>query len=46
MKLGETKGNFRRLFMVLSFALLAATALSAQDVKYNFMPGTDFSKYH
>lgn len=26
--------------------LLAATRLPAQDVKYNFMPGTDFSKYH
>jgi len=25
---------------------LAAGALPAQDVRYNFMPGTDFSKYH
>jgi hypothetical protein len=25
---------------------LAASAALAQDVKYNFMPGTDFSKYH
>ena len=26
--------------------LLTAGAVGAQDVKYNFMPGTDFSKYH
>jgi hypothetical protein len=26
--------------------LLAAGGLAAQDVKYNFMPGTDFSKDH
>ena len=41
----------KRSSMVLSLALLAlvslaAGTLSAQDVKYNFMPGTDFSKYH
>jgi hypothetical protein len=26
--------------------LLTAEALPAQDVKHNFMPGADFSKYH
>jgi hypothetical protein len=31
--------------MVVSLALLAGTAISAQDVRYNFMPGTDFAKY-
>src|SRR5215469_16403415 len=31
---------------LLALVLLAAGTLSAQDVKYNFMPGTDFSKYH
>ena len=31
---------------ILALVLLAAGTLSAQDVKYNFMPGTDFSKYH
>jgi Domain of unknown function (DUF4136) len=43
--------NERRLTAVrlglgwmLAFLVVAAT--SAQDVKYNFMPGTDFSKYH
>jgi Domain of unknown function (DUF4136) len=33
------------LALVTALLLLAAT-LTAQDVKYNFMPGTDFSKYH
>lgn len=32
--------------IVLALALLSASTLAAQDVKYNFMPGTDFSKYH
>ena len=30
----------------LLVALLACIATAGQDVKYNFMPGTDFSKYH
>jgi hypothetical protein len=30
---------------VLALLLLTTTALIAQDVSYNFMPGTDFSKY-
>jgi Domain of unknown function (DUF4136) len=38
----------RSLYLAVSLAalLLAAGNLAAQDVKYNFMPGTDFSKYH
>src|SRR5215467_1526468 len=39
----------RRLFslaMFVTLSLLTAGTLAAQDVKYNFMPGTDFSKYH
>src|SRR3974390_3604977 len=32
--------------VLLALVLLAAGTLAAQDVKYNFMPGTDFSKYH
>lgn len=28
------------------FALLVTAFTLAQDVKFNFMPGTDFSKYH
>ena len=32
--------------LVLALVFLGAGPLAAQDVKYNFMPGTDFSKYH
>jgi Domain of unknown function (DUF4136) len=42
----RTKSSVTRFLMLVGLALLAGTALSAQDVKYNFMPGTDFSKYH
>jgi hypothetical protein len=42
----KTKGSVGRLLLFVCLALLAGKALSAQDVKYNFMPGTDFSKYH
>src|SRR6516162_8811549 len=31
---------------MVAMLLLTAGAVGAQDVKYNFMPGTDFSKYH
>ena len=34
------------LLLVTALCLLTAKTLTAQDVKYNFMPGTDFSKYH
>src|SRR5215469_5865501 len=34
------------LALVTALLLLTGKALPAQDVKYNFMPGTDFSKYH
>lgn len=30
----------------IGFVLLACVVGFAQDVKYNYMPGTDFSKYH
>ena len=42
----RTKSNVGRYLILVGFALLAGIALSAQDVKYNFMPGTDFAKYH
>jgi hypothetical protein len=42
----RTKASIVRFLFLVGFVLLAGTALSAQDVKYNFMPGTDFSKYH
>jgi hypothetical protein len=32
--------------MVMGLMLLACVPAPAQDVKYNFMPGTNFSKYH
>jgi Domain of unknown function (DUF4136) len=38
--------NVGRVLIRVGLALLAGTALSAQDVRYNFMPGTDFAKYH
>ena len=37
---------FYLLAMFVTVSWLAAGTLAAQDVKYNFMPGTDFSKYH
>ena len=38
----------RRLALIslIAFLLAVSVGLRAQDVKYNFMPGTDFSKYH
>ncbi len=32
--------------MAIGIVLLTAGAAGAQDVKYNYAPGTDFSKYH
>jgi hypothetical protein len=32
--------------MALAVLLLACMAAMGQDVQYNYMPGTDFSKYH
>jgi len=37
--------KFFSLALVLALLLLAATKLTAQDVRYNFMPGVAFSKY-
>jgi hypothetical protein len=34
------------LYALAMVLLLAATTLIAQDVRSNYMPGTDFSKYH
>ena len=39
-------GNVARLIGLLCLALVIGTVCRGQDVKYNFMPGTDFSKYH
>ena len=35
-----------KMSVVLGVVLLASVASKGQDVKYNFMPGTNFSKYH
>ncbi len=32
--------------LTVALVLLAARTLAAQDVRSNYMPGTDFSKYH
>jgi hypothetical protein len=40
------KGSLTRILVLVGLTLLAGEVLPAQDVKYNFMPGTDFSKYH
>lgn len=37
------KANF---FALLALCCLFSPAAFAQDVTYNFMPGTDFSKFH
>ena len=35
-----------RILILWVFCCLVSSAAFAQDVTYNFMPGTDFSKYH
>jgi hypothetical protein len=35
-----------RLLALVALCCLVASAAIAQDVTYNFMPGTDFTKYH
>jgi len=32
--------------IAFAVALMACNVAQGQDVRYNFMPGTDFSKYH
>lgn len=38
--------EIRTAVTAIAMGLFAAALALAQDVKYNFMPGTDFSKYH
>lgn len=45
MKIRQCRG-LCLLAMLSTLSWLTAGTLAAQDVKYNFMPGTDFSKYH
>jgi Domain of unknown function (DUF4136) len=42
-------GQSSKLFspsLVVALLFITAATLTAQDVRYNFMPRTDFSKYH
>jgi hypothetical protein len=40
------KSGVIQMGVVVGLMLLACGSASAQNVTYNFMPGTDFSKYH
>jgi hypothetical protein len=42
----RTKCSVARLLAMVGLVLVAGGVLVAQQVHYNFMPGTDFSKYH
>jgi hypothetical protein len=42
----KTNASVGRLLLCVGMLLLAGSNLCAQQVQYNFMPGTDFSKYH
>ena len=42
----RSKSSFGRLLVLMGLAVLLGQGLIAQQVHYNFMPGTDFSKYH
>jgi hypothetical protein len=39
-------GKLFLLMLAEILLFLAAGTLAAQDVRYNYMPGTDFAKYH
>jgi hypothetical protein len=40
------KSGVAGLGLAMSLALLGSGVMTAQDIKTNYMPGTDFSKYH
>lgn len=43
------KATWTKALKIVTLALMIVSAcimVSAQDVRYNYMPGTDFSKYH
>ncbi len=42
----RAKSGFDRLLVLMGIAIFMSRGLVAQQVQYNFMPGTDFSKYH
>jgi hypothetical protein len=46
MKKADRNSPMIRIGAVLAFVLWACSTTAGQDVRYNFMPGTDFAKYH
>jgi hypothetical protein len=40
-----TRMRVRQILAAIGVGLFWSVAISAQDIKYNFMPGTDFAKY-
>jgi hypothetical protein len=42
----NSKSGVVQVGLVMALLLLACGSTLGQDVKYNFMPGTNFSKYH
>ena len=40
-----TRKRMRQVLAAIGVGLFWSVAISAQDIKYNFMPGTDFAKY-
>jgi hypothetical protein len=44
--INRTKSVAGKLLFLLALMFIAGSGLNAQQVHYNFMPGTDFSKYH
>ena len=46
MRKADRNKPLTRIGAALAVALWACIATAGQDVRYNFMPGTDFAKYH
>lgn len=46
MRKADRNKPLTRIGALLAVALLASIVAAAQDVRYNFMPGTDFAKFH
>ena len=42
----NTISSFFLLALVVTLSLVIGQTATAQDVRYNFMPGTNFAKYH
>lgn len=42
----QQNGTLLSSALVVTLLLVTAGTVAAQDVRYNFMPGADFSKYH